>query len=326
MASEDLNAPLPASVHPMANPGFGKRSAPDQEPRRPGEFGHLPARAAYVAGFLDRLVEGSAMDAKTLAKAIPLYGQQAVRTALNELSAAGHLRRVRRRAETADGTTRWVFHTFWSRTARDDAWWSRVIDGDVPSPSLSPPPPPPPPQRQADAETRQHARPAPQDPKPQDPTPQPSAAYAALARVGRAEPRMALSAADCAALEELAAEWLARGASAGQLVQALTAGLPEPVHSPRALAHRRLTSKMPPELPAAGASRTLLECTDCGVPGSPAALPGGLCRACRTAPDPAAGRPASPAARARLDAADVRERTDRLRGTLAGTGRSARGV
>ncbi|MFP3988433.1 hypothetical protein U9R90_13150 [Streptomyces sp. E11-3] len=156
------------------------------------------------------------------------------------------------------------------------------------------------------------------------PDAQPSAAYVALAQVGRAEPRMALSAADCAALEELATEWLARGASAGLLVQALTSGLPEPVHAPRALARSRLVSKMPPALPAPEvAARTLMECTDCGVPGSPDALPGGLCRACRLAPAPGGSLPDG---RGQLDPADVRHRAARLRDALPGTVRRARGV
>jgi hypothetical protein len=105
MAYEDSNAALPAPAHPMAKPGCGKRSAPDQLPSRPGHFGHLPGRAAYIAGFLDRLCENAAMDARTVAKAQPLPGQAAVRSALNELGEAGHLRRVRRRAEPRDSGT-----------------------------------------------------------------------------------------------------------------------------------------------------------------------------------------------------------------------------
>nr|BFD84524.1 hypothetical protein StreXyl84_39250 [Streptomyces sp. Xyl84] len=98
MADGNLIAALPArAAHPLAKPGYGKRSAPDQAPPRAGDFDRLPARAAYLANLIDRLDENAAMDAKTLAKAQPLYGQQAVRSALNELSAAGHLRRVRRR-------------------------------------------------------------------------------------------------------------------------------------------------------------------------------------------------------------------------------------
>ncbi|MFF3380870.1 hypothetical protein ACFYXF_49000 [Streptomyces sp. NPDC002680] len=99
----------------------------------------------------------------------------------------------------------------------------------------------------------------------------PSPAYDTLARLGLQEPRLALSAADCAALEQLAAEWVARGATREHLTHALLAGLPDPVHSPRAFVQRRLLDKMPPERivvpPPPGPRRSLLmECTDCGVP------------------------------------------------------------
>ncbi|WP_258314696.1 hypothetical protein [Streptomyces sp. Act143] len=247
----------------MAKPGYGKRSAPDQQRSRRGDFAHLPPREAYLAGLIDRLPENAAMDAKTLAKAQPLYGQQAVRTALNELGRAGHLRRVRRRVPPGEGETgtRWVFLTYWSRTARDDEWWARGLEGDV----------------TPEGETRPVV----------DDVPSPSRAsqaYDTLARLGLREPRLALSAADCAALEELADAWLARGASPEQLTQVLVAGLPDPVHAPRAFLRRRLVDRMPPERSApapAPAPRTLMECTDCRVPGRPEALSGGLCRACR---------------------------------------------
>ncbi|WP_328285696.1 hypothetical protein [Streptomyces sp. GQFP] len=114
----------------------------------------------------------------------------------------------------------------------------------------------------------------------------PSAAYDTLARLGLQEPRLVLSAVDCAALEQLAADWMTRGASPEHLTHALLAGLPDRVHSPRAFVQRRLLDKMPPERavvpPTPGPRRSLLmECTDCGVPGRPEALPGGLCRGCR---------------------------------------------
>ncbi|MFI6930045.1 hypothetical protein [Streptomyces sp. NPDC050287] len=73
----------------MAKPGYGKRSAPDQKPPRRGDFDHLPAREAYLASLLDQLCENAAMDAKTIAKAQPLYGQQAVRTGLMECTDCG---------------------------------------------------------------------------------------------------------------------------------------------------------------------------------------------------------------------------------------------
>ncbi|MFC9844107.1 hypothetical protein ACFWFF_10690 [Streptomyces sp. NPDC060223] len=318
MAYEDLSVALPAPAHPMANPGYGKRSAPDQLPVRAVTFGHLPAREAYVAGFLDRLPDGAAMDAKTLAKALPLYGQQAIRTALNNLSAAGHLRRVRRRAEVSDTGTRWVFHTYWSRTARDNEWWARLLDGDVPGAE---------PEAESGAEPDPVAPGASREPVPKgapgDVRPKqagPSPAYTALAQLGRTEPRLALSAADCAALEGLAADWLARGSDTAQLLRSLAAGLPEQVHSPRALVQRRLRDKMPPELPTPDVRvpRNLMECTNCRVPGRPEALPGGLCRACREAgagasASASASASAATASHAVLPADVVRHRVDQLR-------------
>ncbi|WP_234443051.1 hypothetical protein [Streptomyces cellulosae] len=268
----------------MAKPGYGKRNAPDQQPPRPGDFDHLPAREAYLAGLLDQLCENAAMDAKTMAKAQPLYGQQAVRSGFNELGRFGHLRRVRRRVEPADGSatgTRWVFYTYWSRTARDNEWWARFLEGDASAvtaqSSLEPPAEPSDPADPGDV-------PPPVDPPQSHDRARPSTAYATLARLGLREPRLALSSADCAALEQSAAEWLDRGATPDQLTQVLVAALPERVYAPGAFVRRRLVDKMPPEQrPTAepSAPRVLMECTDCGVPGRPEALPGGLCRGCR---------------------------------------------
>ncbi|MBH1934899.1 hypothetical protein I5Q34_11540 [Streptomyces sp. AV19] len=241
----------------MAAAGYGKRSAPDQAPRTRADFTHLPPREAEIATYIDRLPEGAAMDVKTLAKQLPGYGQQAVGTALRRLSEAGHLRRNR---ELADGDgTRWVTRTHFTRTARDDAWWTTYLNGDVPPDHDE--------EQQPPAERN---------------------AYEALASVGRADPRMTLSAAECAELVPLTDEWLARGATAGDIIRALTTGLPEPVHSPVALARRRLRDKLPPE--RVQRTRTVprpiavLECTSCGKPEFPKDLLGGICPACRTTP------------------------------------------
>ncbi|MGV0101053.1 hypothetical protein, partial [Streptomyces californicus] len=67
------------------------------------------------------------------------------------------------------------------------------------------------------------------------PEPGPSDAYLALARLGRNDHRLALSAADCTTLEPLATAWLARGVTVDYLTTALTAGLPTRIDSPAGL-------------------------------------------------------------------------------------------
>jgi hypothetical protein len=262
VATDQLSAACTPYAPPMASPGYGKRSVPDQDPRRQDDFAQLPAREASIAAYIDRLPEGAAIDVKTLARELDAYGQQAVRTALNALSAAGHLRRVRERI--GEGRTQWVFRTYFSRTARDDAWWAAFLSGGTQTPV---------PKREVKPEVHLHERPS-RRPR--------SEAYEALAGLGRADARMTLAAGECAALEELAAEWLARGATTTQLEHALTAGLPPVVHCAGALARKRLTAKMPPEpVITATPPRRLVDCTACGTPGRPEALPGGLCARCR---------------------------------------------
>ncbi|MFD5465543.1 hypothetical protein ACFWIQ_22320 [Kitasatospora sp. NPDC127059] len=285
----------------MAAPGYGKQSAPEQLPRSAADFSHLPAREAYLASLIDHLPDGAAMDVKTLAVLQPHYGQMACRTVLNNLSAAGHLRRVRERISSKD--CRWVFRTYFSRTPRPDAWWTRFITtgdtGDTGEASTSGAPDPP--------EERKLNRTSPA-----------SAAYAALAGLGLADARLALSAADCAALEPLAAEWLARGTTPALFTAALTAGLPpDGVHSPAAFTRRRLLDRMPPERlrPEAPATR-VTECTDCRVPCRPHALLGGLCRACRGTPTPPPLHPR------RLSPAAVRAHAARTRQAMITSPRS----
>ncbi|MFE3772030.1 hypothetical protein [Streptomyces sp. NPDC059122] len=134
--------------------------------------------------------------------------------------------------------------TYFSRTARDDSWWAALPAGNVP---------------QAEPDEHQPADPAPS--RPHNP------AYALLAGLGRAEPRLTLSAADCTSLAPYVAEWLARGASPDQVLATLTAGLPTPVHHPARFVLSRLTAKLPPvvitQAPTAPAT----------TPATPAAAP-----------------------------------------------------
>lgn len=233
----------------------------------------------------------------------------AVGSALRALGVAGYLRQVRCLASGGD-QVRWVTRTYWSRTARENEWWNAFLTAEEPRPApdvvvvaVAPPPWVP-----AEAAAPAVTAPAPtavaavvptqRTPTQPAPTPrtpeQYSAAYLALAQLGRNEPRLTLSAADCAVLEEQAAEWLDRGVNTEYLAQALTAGLPERVDSPVGFLRRRLRDKIPPRLPSAPAStaapaaRLMVECTECATPGRPEALPDGLCALCRTQPAPEA--------------------------------------
>ncbi|WP_066928927.1 hypothetical protein [Streptomyces sp. NBRC 110611] len=307
-----LALPIPTPpAHPMARPGYGKRTVADdgetgQTPSADGLFAHLPAREAYLATLIDQLPEGAAMSIKILADAQPYYGQQAVATALRTLSAAGHLRRVRRAPAVGN---RLVTHTFFSRTPRPDTWWATYLNNQhQPTPHPARP-------RTATA-THPTDTPAPAPGK----APR-TRAYATLARLGHADDRVTLSAAECVALESLANQWLDRGASEDHLVRSLTADLPGEIHSPGAFIRTRLTTKIPPERsrePKRAATAPphgwLVECAHCGVPGRPEALPGGLCRSCRNEAPPPLAVPLTPA--------EVHARAATLRATARSTERS----
>ncbi|WP_411151374.1 hypothetical protein [Streptomyces sp. A30] len=259
MADAQLSAaflPAHALSHPMANPGYGKRSAPDQHPRTATDFAHLPPREAAIAAYIDRLSDGADISVKTLAKVLP-YGQCALRTALNRLQQAGHLRRGREHLAASDGGSRWITRSWFSRTSRDDDWWAAFTRGDVP------------------------------DEPPDRPRSTRSRAHILLAALGRETPALSLSEAECARLAPLVTDWYALGATDADVTRALTNGLPTPVHHPAGLIHNRLTTKLPPEKPTPRPPLRVLECAKCGVPGRPEALPGGTCGACRgeRAPD-----------------------------------------
>ncbi|MYY02147.1 MULTISPECIES: hypothetical protein [unclassified Streptomyces] len=293
------SAPEASRPHRTANSGYGKQAVPGQGPSQPADFAALPERERYVAAYVDRLPDGAAMDIKSLAKDLPLYGQMAIGTALRALAVAGHLRRVRRRVD-GEGTCRWVTYTYWSRTARDNEWWITALSGTAAAPDADPVDVPP----QRPAPERPAERPAPEPPPARpDPAAPLSVAYLALAGLGRREPRLALSAADCAALEPLAAAWFARGVGVEHLTSALTAGLPEAVRHPLGLVRRRLADKMPPHLPDATgpASGLRVECVECGRPGRADALPDGLCRPCRISHTPSVTPDGAHGVSARVD-------------------------
>lgn len=300
--------PTPVAASPKARPGYGKRSVPDQCPPRPDDFGFLPERERYIAGYVDQLPEGAAMNIKSLAKCQPLYGQMAVGSALRALGVAGHLRHARCAVGEGD-LVRWVTLTFWSRTARDNEWWNTFLTAEaghrVTQPVAAPVAPvtsvmPPPPWVPAEPEAPVTHAAAPVVPQ-QRATPEDSSpAYLALSQLGLKDKRLGLSGDDCRELEELAAEWFARGVDADYFIHTLTAGLPPAVDSPRGFVKKRLVTKLPPRqqaastppAPGASAPRLMVECTDCGAPGKAEVFRDGLCGPCR---QPAQGPKTDPA-------------------------------
>ncbi|MEV5941646.1 hypothetical protein [Streptomyces sp. NPDC051994] len=282
-----------ADPHPMASPGYGKRSTPGQLPRSNDDFRRLPPREAAVAAYVDRLPEGADISVKTLAKVLP-YGQCALRTALQHLVRAGHLRRGREHVR-GSASARWVTRTWFSRTARDDAWWAEFTRGCVDDASPSPPPPSAPTPTATATATATATQP-----------PTRSRAFTLLAALGRTAPALSLSARDCADLEPLAAVWFERGATEQEVLRALTAGLPSPVYSAAAITRTRLISKLPPERAPAPPALRVLECAKCGAPGRPEALPGGECAPCRGDCAPRPPGTALPTEKVRAHAAEAR--------------------
>ncbi|MCB5166130.1 hypothetical protein LG634_14970 [Streptomyces bambusae] len=295
------DAQLRPAPHPLAKPGYGKIAAPEQRPRTADDFARLPAREAAVAAYIDRLPDGSDISVKTLAAVLPLWGQCALRTALNRLTTAGHLHRVRQQLSGQD--TRWVTRTFFSRTARDGAWWTTFTRRERPAPGPAPGRPdggpaiPAPPALEEQVRTEPGARrppgctswgsapnPAPQTPEGLDVPP----AYDLLSSLTRTAPALALSKADCTALAPLLVPWLDRGLSPDRIRLTLTAGLPPVIHHPAALVRKRLESKLPAAPPPRAEPTpdppVRAECTECQAPGPPTAFTDGLCRACRPRP------------------------------------------
>ena len=117
MAVANFSAALPAPAYPQAKPGTGSGTHPTNA-RAARRTSHTCSRGKrLLAAYIDRLPEGTAIGYKALATQIADYGQQACGKALNFLSEAGHLRRIKHHIQLDDNTFRWVTRTFFSRTA-----------------------------------------------------------------------------------------------------------------------------------------------------------------------------------------------------------------
>ncbi|WP_328359928.1 hypothetical protein OG800_23640 [Streptomyces sp. NBC_00445] len=273
----------------MAKTGYGKRSTGDEDPHADPDFAHLLPRDAEVAVLIDHLDNGHAMGHKVLAAEHPRYGQQALRTSLNRITDAGHLRWIKEHITVEDNSMRWVTRTYWSRTRRSPEWWADFA------------------RERHGRDVTQNYRPGlartEDEPSAAEPTPdaetdvpesgRPSAAYRTLAGLRTADPRMPLSESDCRSLEPLAAEWLSRGATQNDITRALTDGLPSTVSNPGGLARTRLEAKMPPQQSdtigttaetrplRARVTRVIMACGTCDQDERTVKIVRGVCEDCR---------------------------------------------
>ncbi|WP_055524492.1 hypothetical protein [Streptomyces graminilatus] len=280
----------------MAKTGYGKRETGDEDPHADPDFAHLSPRDREIAVFIDHLEDGHAMGYKVIAAHHPRYGQQAVRVSMGRITLAGHLRWVKEHITVEDNSMRWVTRTYWSRTPRSAAWWAEFVRArrgkDVTGryqPGLA---------RVEDAtsvapaavrpEAEEQPDEQPDEQPAEQPDEQPSAAYQALAELRATDRRMPLSDGDCRALESLATEWLSRGASADDIIRALTDGLPSDVTNPGGFARKRLESKMPPKKTnpreqagrRARVTRVINVCGLCDADERTTEIVSGLCREC----------------------------------------------
>ncbi|MEW9555242.1 hypothetical protein [Nonomuraea sp. NPDC050783] len=105
-------------------------------------------------------------------------------------------------------------------------------------------------------------------------------------KLRQADGRLTFSRAEMGKLAPLVAAWRERGALDVSIIEAVTAGLPQSIHSPAALVADRLRRKLPEtrSTPLVGPVLSrLVECSECGRPGRIA----GVCGDCRSETAPA---------------------------------------
>ncbi|MFF5449102.1 hypothetical protein [Streptomyces sp. NPDC012888] len=256
--------------------------------------------ARGILSYLLSLPDGTREDVRTLADKHPRVGRRGVSKAVDELIAAGYyVRRTTQDPETGRVRT----ETFVFDVPQKDE------DFDLPPRDEEPGAPrwdaePDAPRREAGSDaTRRDEPPLPPPPGTGVPavgdagrSPQgtitrgqePSLpgncerGAALLGRIGRFEPRLALSTLEIAVLAPLAQRWVDQGVPELEARSLLTDGLPRPLLSARGLLADRLTRKLPPPRPrsdAAAPPEPLPECAMCHGP-LPRGQAGGICGCC----------------------------------------------
>ncbi|MER5651213.1 hypothetical protein [Streptosporangium sp. NPDC002524] len=252
----------------------------------------LSILARGLLAYLLSLPSGTPQSIETLAAENP-EGKTAIARAQRELIAAGYVRVVRERVERGRFTT--TVHVYDTPQSSQVAPMSDTPDIGEPDTGR--------PNTGASGDTPKGVKNLDKEPTPLETAPaaptapapvvavethqdgkegiaiddrQTLASIDLIARLGRAEPRLALGQRETLKVVPLIAEWLARGVDEMHIRRILTDRLPAEVRSPVGLIVHRLTDKMPP-VPAPKAA--LVHASECPECARPVARPG-VCSLC----------------------------------------------
>ncbi|MEU9162549.1 helix-turn-helix domain-containing protein [Streptomyces sp. NPDC048424] len=221
---------------------------------RLAQSGELSLLAIGTAVHIQSLPEGAQVSIRALAERFP-ETEYRIGRALNELEAAGFLRRTRLRTAEGKVVTRTVSYNL----PLADTPPEPLSPPDPPGPGPEPEPPTPEPEPgpgpvvEPPGERDGVPEPAP------EPAPESRAAAAPglrqeaaqlLAGLRVREPRLLLAERDVERLAPAVVEWLDRGAAPEAVRRALTADVPSDLRNPAGLVAYRLRAALPPPLPA----------------------------------------------------------------------------
>ncbi|MFI6421314.1 helix-turn-helix domain-containing protein [Streptomyces sp. NPDC050842] len=241
---------------------------------------HLSYMARGLGLYIQSLPAGTGIDIKSLASKAK-EGEISVAAALRDLEAAGYLKRTRVRLP--DG--RIVTETY---SYNHPAALRLLNENPDPDPDLDPDPDGPP---APEPETR--PEPEPQGEVVSAPAPAPtvpaSASHGTTARLPHGpaaellaglrveDPRLLLSVRDVERLAPAVDAWFATGATPEAVIRTLTAALPATLQRPAGLLAHRLTTLLPPPVPArprAAAPHPIQFCVTCDETAFRAPQPG----------------------------------------------------
>ncbi|MFB7185216.1 hypothetical protein ACFCZT_07830 [Streptomyces sp. NPDC056230] len=238
----------------------------------------LSLTARGLLGTLLSLPDGSEETVESLSGKVE-EGRERVRKAMTQLETEGFIRRVRRQREgglwstvlhvsdvpMGDAVPNDRFPTVGepsSRAVGRSPKGERNLEKETPLAPVDEKAP------ERPFEPQKGAEEAPQQQEAQSAPVGRAAAF--LGRLGAHEPKLSLSAHQTLELAPLAAEWFNRGASDLEARLALSAGLPEKVHSARAILAHRLVALLPEQRsnidPVAPAVAVRTDCTGCDRP------------------------------------------------------------